>query len=231
VFGFRLDESWGKAFFWTFSIATLIVFTAMFALGFEGETRRLDWTFNTAWKPMLVVEEIGMILYVISLACFALMLVFSIVNRKKNAAGPDAWGTSRTLEWLTPSPVPFYNFAVTPQVNTRDELAWRRKHGLDKAQPEHFEAIHMPSNTGMPFVIGMLAAVWGFAMIWRIWWLAAISLTALIVCVIIRSFYKNEGYHLQPEEIAAMERDLALGSVVSEQPDRSHHHYSHVEAH
>ena len=89
----------------------------------------------------------------------------------------------------------------------------------------------MPSNTGMPFVIGMLAAVWGFAMIWRIWWLAAISLTALIVCVIIRSFYKNEGYHLQPEEIAAMERNLALGSVVSEQPDRSHHHYSHVEAH
>lgn len=231
LFGFKLSEAWGKVFFWLFSSGTVVVFAAMFALGFQGETRRLDWTYNTAWMPMLLVEEFGMLLYCLSLAAFAIMLVVSIRDRAKNRAGADPWGTSRTLEWLTPSPVPFYNFAMTPQVNTRDELAWRRKHGLENAKPDHYEAIHMPSNSGLPVIIGGLSAVWGFAMIWRIWWLAAISILAIIVCVIIRSFDKNEGYHLQPGEIEAMERDLATGMITSEQPDRSHNHAIHAEAH
>ena len=206
------------------------VFSAMFALGFEGETRRLDWTFNTAWKPMLVVEEVGMVLYVISLVFFATMLVVSIRNRHKQRLAADPWGTSRTLEWLTPTPVPFYNYAVTPQVNTRDELAWRRKYGLENTKPDVYEDIHMPRNSGLPVILGALAGVWGFAMIWRIWWLAAISLVGIVLVVIIRSFDKNAGYHLQPAEVEAMERDLAIGAIMAEQSDRAHHH-THAEAH
>ncbi|MDE2240622.1 MAG: cbb3-type cytochrome c oxidase subunit I, partial [Rhodospirillales bacterium] len=231
LFGFRLHEGWGKAFFWTFALGTITVFTAMFALGFEGETRRLDWTFETAWKPMLVIEELGMILYVLSLAFFAIMLVVSIRNRNKERLSADPWGTSRTLEWLTPTPIPFYNFAVTPQVNTRDELAWRRKYGMEHTKPDTYEDIHMPSNSGLPVILGALAGIWGFAMIWRIWWLAAISLLGIVLVVIIRSFDKNAGYHLQPAEIEAMERDLSIGAITAEQPDRSHHHATHAEAH
>ncbi|WP_298215528.1 cbb3-type cytochrome c oxidase subunit I [Acidocella sp.] len=221
LFGFKLDEGWGKAFFWVFTLGTVITFAAMFALGFEGETRRLDWTFDPAWKPMLIVEEFGIMLYVVSIVCFVIMLAVSIRDRAKTRLA-QPWPTARTLEWLTHTPVPFYNFAVTPQVNMRDELAWRREHGLDQAKPDRYEAIHMPSNSALPVIIGALAGVWGFAMIWRIWWLAGLSLAGIIVCVIIRSFDKNEGYYLQPEEIEAMETNLAIGAIIAEQPDRSH---------
>ena len=229
LFGFMLNEFWGKLFFWIFFSGTVIVFGAMFALGFQGETRRLDWTYSTAWMPMLALEEIGMLLYVLSLAAFVIMLVVSIAQRKKWHLPADPWGTARTLEWLTPTPVPFYNYAVTPEVHTLDELAWRRKHGLNHAKPETYEPIHMPSNSGLPIIMGGLGTLWGFAMIWRIWWLAALTMFLIIVCVIIRSFNKNEGYVLQPQEVKAMEDDLAIGSIIAEQPTRAH--LSHVEAH
>ncbi|HYP64447.1 MAG TPA: cytochrome o ubiquinol oxidase subunit I, partial [Acidocella sp.] len=86
---------------------------------------------------------------------------------------------------------------------------------------EAFEPIHMPSNTGIPFIIGMLAFTFGFGLIWRIWWLAGFSLLAIILAVIIRSFDKNLGYELQPEEIADMERNLSLAGIVAEQPART----------
>ncbi|MBU6398487.1 MAG: cytochrome o ubiquinol oxidase subunit I, partial [Rhodospirillales bacterium] len=90
--------------------------------------------------------------------------------------------------------------------------------------------IHMPSNSGLPVILGACAGIWGFAMIWRIWWLAALGLLGIVAIVIIRSFDKNAGYHLQSGEIETMERNLAIGSIVSEQPDRSHH-ATHAEAH
>ncbi len=219
VFGFQLDEKNGLMFFWSFITATAIVFTAMFALGFQGETRRLDYIFNPAWRPMLWTEEAGMMLYLVSIFYFLRMLYVSLRDRVPVASDP--WGTARTLEFLTHSPVPFYNFAVTPQVNARDELAWRREHGLDKAQPEAFEPIHMPSNTGVPIIIGMLSLTLGFGLIWRIWWMAGFSLLAIIIAVIIRSFDKNLGYELKPEEVAAMERNLATASIIAEQPART----------
>jgi cytochrome o ubiquinol oxidase subunit I len=219
VFGFKLDERNSLMFFWTFVAATGIVFTAMFALGFQGETRRLDYLYDSDWKPMLWTEEAGMLLYCVSIGYFVRMLYVSL--RDRVPVGPDPWGTSRTLEFLTPSPVPFYNFAVTPQVNARDELAWRRELGLDHAQPEAYETIHMPSNTGMPFIIGMLALGFGFGLTWRIWWLTGLCLLGIILAVIIRSFHKNLGYEIQPEEIAAMERNLATAGIVAEQPART----------
>jgi len=218
VFGFQLDEKNGLMFFWTFITGTGLVFIAMFALGFQGETRRLDYIYDTAWRPMLYTEELGIVIYCISIFYFCRMLYVSIRDRVKVASDP--WGTSRTLEFLTHSPVPFYNFAVTPQVNARDELAWRRSHGLDHAVPEAFEAIHMPSNTGIPFIIGMLAFAFGFGVLWRIWWMAGAAILAIIIAVIIRSFDKNLGYELSPEEVAAMERDLNSAGIVAEQPAR-----------
>jgi cytochrome o ubiquinol oxidase subunit 1 len=197
VFGFALDERNGLRFFWSFILATAVVFLAMFALGFEGETRRLDYIYDPAWRPMLLTEETGMGIYCLSIFFFIRMIYVSLRDRIPVPADP--WATSRTLEFLTASPVPFYNFAVTPQVNARDELAWRRTHGLERAQPEAFEVIHMPSNTGIPFIIGMLSLGFGFGMIWRIWWLAGLSLLGIILAVIIRSFDKNLGYELQPE--------------------------------
>ena len=219
VFGIQLDERSGKLFFWTFSTGTVLVFVAMFGLGLMGETRRLDYVFDTHMLPLLIVQEVGIAFYSLSILFFAWTLFVSLRNRRSHVEA-DPWGTARTLEWLTHTPVPFYNFAVIPQVNARDELDWRRRSGLDLAQPDEFAPIHMPSNTMVPLLIGIFAFGFGFGMIWRIWWMAGGSLLMIIALVIARSFQRTPGYMLQPAEIAAMEKRTTASGIVAEQPSR-----------
>ncbi len=227
VFGFKLDERNGLAFYWAFVIGSVLVFVPMFGLGLAGETRRLDYLYDPQWMPLLIAEEVGIGFYFLSVLFFLRMLYVSL--RDRVPAKGDAWETGRTLEWMTHTPVPFYNFAVTPQVHSRDELAWRRANGLEEAKPDRYVPIHMPSNTGVPVIIGLLAAAFGFGLIWRIWWLSGVSLLAIMVLVIIRSFNKNEGYILTAAEIEAMENKIETASVIAEQPKRLP--LSEVEAH
>ena len=124
--------------------------------------------------------------------------------------------------------MPFYNFAVTPQINSRDELAWRKANGVENVQPTQYVPIHLPNSTAVPFLIGALSAVFGFAITWRIWWLSIASLAAIVIIIIIRSFDKNEGYVLSAEEIARLESRPDLASIIAEQPKRSS--LAHVEA-
>jgi cytochrome o ubiquinol oxidase subunit 1 len=169
VFGFRLSEAWGKIMFWLFSAGTALVFIPMFMLGFMGETRRLDWPFDPHWAGMFDIQEVGIAVYVMSVVSFVVLLYVSIRDRAKERVGGDAWGTSRSLEWLTDSPVPFYNFAMVPEINARDEVAWRRDHGLLGVRPKHFKPIHMPNNTAIALYIGAALFFLGFGLTWRIW--------------------------------------------------------------
>ena len=72
--------------------------------------------------------EFGIVVYTLSVLAFFALLYVSVRDHASNQVGADAWGTSRdhasnqvgadawgtsrSLEWLTHSPVPFYNFAV-----------------------------------------------------------------------------------------------------------------------
>jgi cytochrome o ubiquinol oxidase subunit 1 len=114
---------------------------------------------------------------------------------------------------MTHSPVPFYNFAVTPQVNSRDELSWRYANNVAGLKPDHFESIHMPNNTPVPIFIGVLAFGFGFGLTWRIWWMAGLSLLGIIAVVIYRSFARDEGYVITGEEMARLEHAAPLGVI------------------
>ena len=140
--------------------------------------------------------------------------------------GPDPWRTARSLEWLTHCPVPFYNFALLPHINSRDEWAWRRQNGLVNLRPDHYEDIHLPNNTFVPMLLGALAFGLGFGMVWRMYWLAGLSLLGIVVAVIARSFEPDSGHTIPgvrireieetlPEELDGMEpvADVAGGVV------------------
>jgi cytochrome o ubiquinol oxidase subunit 1 len=215
VFGMQLDEASGKLFFWTFSIGTILVFVAMFGLGIMGETRRLDYLYDPRWLPLLIIQEVGIGFYSLSVLLFVWMLFVSLRDRKRHVEA-DPWGTARTLEWLTHTPVPFYNFAVTPQVNARDELDWRRRGGFDLVQPDKYVPIHMPSNTMVPALIGLFAFGFGFGMVWRIWWMAGGSLLAIIATVIISSFFPDPGYTISAEEMRKMEQRKEPPGIVAD---------------
>ena len=223
VFGWKLDDKLGRLFFWLFSGGTVFVFVPMYILGLMGMTRRLDYISHPSWLPLLVLELFGIALYSISVVIFVGQLVISIRDREKNrVTGPDAWRTSRSLEWATHTPVPFYNFAVTPIVHDRDEWAWRREHGFSDAQPERYLDIHMPKNTGVPLILGALSLACGFGLVWRIWWLVGLSLLGIILTVIIRSFDKDTDYIIPAADVERMEKEFtdraATAGVESETP-------------
>ena len=132
----------------------------------------------------------------------------SIRNRHalRDATG-DPWG-GRTLEWATPSPPPFYNFAFTPVVHDLD--AWYDMKARGARRPvAGYRDIHMPRNTGAGVIISALAAVLGFAMIWYMWWLAAVSFVALLGYSIAHTFNYRRDYHVAAEEVARIERAAA----------------------
>ncbi|WP_298136190.1 cbb3-type cytochrome c oxidase subunit I [Acidiferrobacter sp.] len=208
VFGFKLNEALGKRFFWYFTAGTLMVFIPMYTSGFMGMTRRLDYLANPALFPFEVAEEVGIGLYIVSIYYFVRQLYASVRDRAAHQVGADAWGSARTLEWLTPSPVPFYNFAVTPRVHARDELVWRRTQGLDTTPVARYEDIPMPKNTPVPLVIGAWALGLGFGLVWRIWWLTDASFVLIVLTVIARSFVHDTDYTVKARDVQETEQGL-----------------------
>ena len=219
AFGFSLDDRTGKWVFWLLMAGTFVVFMTMFVLGLTGMPRRLAYVPYATWWPLLVIEEFGVVLDIAALAAYAYHVYVSVRDRELNRAAQDPWGTSRSLEWLAHSPVPAYNFAVIPHVNGRDEWAFRRENGLDKVMPEYFEDIEIPVNSAVPLLIGAAAAAFGFAMIWRIWWLAIAALVAIFAIVILRSFGGGTGSKIAADEVRRLER-AALRPAMRPRPKR-----------
>ncbi|HET7314030.1 cbb3-type cytochrome c oxidase subunit I [Salinisphaera sp.] len=222
AFGFRLDERLGRIFFWLFWGGSVFVFVPMYALGFLGMTRRLAYISHPSWWPLLLLEVVGIGLYIASLAAFVLQLVVSIRDREKNRVrGPDAWGTSRSLEWATHCPPPFYNFAATPVVHSYDEWAWRRERNLVSLVPDYYADIHMPKNSMVPLVLAFFVGVFGFAAVWRIWWLAGLALVGVIASLIFRMFQKDVDYTVSAEEVERIER-AHLAEMADEDTEAAH---------
>ena len=124
----------------------------------------------------------------------------------------DPWG-GRTLEWATSSPPPAYNFAFTPIVHDID--AWEDMKRSGVLRPvDGFRPIHMPKNTGAGVVLAGISAVFGFAMIWHIWWLAGGGLAMPLLTAIAHTFNTNRSFHIPAGDVAATEaertRQIAL---------------------
>lgn len=200
--GFFLDEKWNRCAFWCWFGGFLLAFMPLYTLGFMGATRRLDhYDAATGWHPLFVIVGIGAFIIFIGASIQFVGLFWSIYKRKENwdHSGGDPWN-ARTLEWSTPSPPPYYNFAVIPTVDQIDPL-WAIKRGEAPKPRETYEDIYMPKNTGMGFYIGLFSLIFGFAMTWDIFWLAGISFTAILICVIIRLSTHDEHELIPAAEI------------------------------
>ena len=117
----------------------------------------------------------------------------------------DSWG-GRTLEWSTDSPPPDYNFAFTPVVHDNDAW-WDMKQRGFRRPVTGFNAIHMPRNTGAGFILALFSGIFGFAMIWHIWWLAALGLVAVLAAAIVHSFNYQRDFHIPAAEVARTESE------------------------
>ena len=187
-FGFSLNERLGRYAFWCWLIGFILAFVPLYILGLMGATRRLDhYSASMGWQPLFIVAGVGVAVLCLGVGFQVLQFAYSIWKRGENRAGADPWN-GRTLEWSTASPPPEYNFALLPEVDERDAF-WATKQAADgePAEASHYEAIAVPKNTPLALYIGASAALFGFAMVWHIWWLAAIGLFGVITVAIIRT--------------------------------------------
>jgi cytochrome o ubiquinol oxidase subunit 1 len=70
---------------------------------------------------------------------------------------------------------------------------------------EGYRPIHMPKNTATGVVLAGLSTVLGFALVWYIWWLAALSAVAIFVVAIWHTFNYDRDYFVPAEDVERFE--------------------------
>jgi cytochrome o ubiquinol oxidase subunit 1 len=213
AFGFKLEPFWGKVSFWCWVPGFWLAFAPLYVMGLMGVTRRMRVFDDPSLQPWFIVAVVGAGLIACGIGAMLVQFGVSIMRREhlRDQTG-DPWG-GRTLEWATSSPPPEYNFAFTPQVHDLD--AWEDMKRNQVARPvAGFRAIHMPKSTGAGVILAGIATVFGFAMIWHIWWLAIAGLVTLLLTAIAHTFNYHRSYHIPAEVVARTEaertRQLAL---------------------
>lgn len=208
MFGWKLNEKWGKASFWFWFFGFYFSFMPLYILGFMGMTRRLSTYNNPEWEPYLTIAFFGSVLVLLGIVCFVMQIVFGFLQRNNNIDYTgDAWVNGRTFEWAISSPPPFYNFAYIPQGEGIDRFWADKENGVAYVRPEKYEDIHMPTNRVAGFGMAILLSIMGFALIWHIWWLAIAALAGTIIGLIRASFNQNVDYYVPAAEVERIENE------------------------
>ena len=215
AFGFRLDEFWGKVSFWFWTIGFYVAFMPLYVLGLMGVTRRAQHFDDPSLQIWFVIAAIGAGLIALGIGAMIVQFAVSIKNREalRDVTG-DPW-EGRTLEWATSSPPPDYNFAFTPVVHSLDAWWDMKARGFQRPL-SGYKPIHMPKNTATGVILGVVSIVFSFAMIWYIWWLAALTFVAMLAITIAHTFNYNRDFYIPAETVRRTEqqRTEALAAPV-----------------
>ena len=227
--GFRLNETWGKRAFWAWLIGFYLAFIPLYVLGFMGMSRRMQHYANPAWQPHLLIAAAGVGVILLGILFLMIQLLVSIRDRRKlrDLTG-DPWD-GRTLEWATDSPPPAYNFARIPMVQAIDAFADRKEKGVGHEKPHRYPDIPMPKNTAKGLLTGAFTFLFGFAMVWYIWWLAVLGALGILFTVMARGSDDETEYILRADQVERIENeryrklssagaDLSPGNATSPEP-------------
>ncbi len=181
--GRLMSEKVGKIQFWMMFIGMNMTFAPMHWLGLQGMPRR-TWVWFEEMGSTVgfwnLFSTVGAFVIATSVALFAVN--FAVSKRRGQVVDIDPWD-ARTIEWSLPLPVPEYNFAENPTVESLDDF-WHKKYSEDaegRAVPrpdlEEYlaklveegrnpkEEIHLPAPSYFPFLVGfgMLFLAYGIA--------------------------------------------------------------------
>ncbi|MEM7222639.1 MAG: cytochrome o ubiquinol oxidase subunit I [Pseudomonadota bacterium] len=222
--GFTLDERWGIRSFWCWLIGFYLAFMPLYVLGFLGMPRRME-TYNVAeWQPYLVVAAVGAVLVLCGIACQVIQIYVSVRDwRQRRDLSGDPWD-GRSLEWQTSSPPPLYNFAVIPTVEGRDAFFDMKQRRTAYRRPERYEDIYLPKSSGVGPILGGLAFVLGFAIVWHIWWLVGLCALAMLGAVVSRCFDDDPDFCIPAAQVEAMETQRFEAMALAEKPAQEAEH-------
>jgi cytochrome o ubiquinol oxidase subunit 1 len=218
AFGFKLNEALGKVVFWCWLIGFYLAFMPLYALGLMGATRRMQHYADPEWQPFMVVALVGALFILLGIVFTVLQLVVSIRNRNYNRdLTGDPWN-GRTLEWSIPSPPPAWNFALLPQVERTDAF-WAAKQqpggALGAGSPKTYTSLHVPRSNPTGVLVACCATLLGFALIWRIWWLAVPGLLGVIAVTLLQAWRTEVEVAVPAAEIEAFERAHAARGALT----------------
>jgi cytochrome c oxidase subunit 1 len=120
VSGRLYSETLSSWHFWMMLVGFNLTFFPMHILGLMGMQRRIaTYPIDTGFLPWNVIETVGAFLMGISILIFVWNMRTSW--RRGAEAGNDPW-LGNTLEWLTTSPPPEYNFVSLPRIRSERPL-------------------------------------------------------------------------------------------------------------
>lgn len=204
AFGFRLDERAGRvtAFLWIAGF--MVTFLPLYVVGILGMPRRSAAFEDPDFVPYMIVTALGAMVLLAAFASVAVTIWISVRDRERLAAPlGDPWD-GRTLEWATPSPPPAWNFPVVPEVAARDAFAVEKAEGRPFIRPERYEDIEMPAPTPMGVLVFVGASVLGLALVFWIFWLAALAALVIAGAFVVRSFFEERTVTVPAEEARAV---------------------------
>ncbi|QHE52017.1 cytochrome aa3 quinol oxidase subunit I [Pontibacillus sp. HMF3514] len=209
LFNHKLNERLGKWSFWLFMIGFNVCFFPMYFLGFAGMPRRVHtYAEGSGWFELNAVASVGGVMMGIGFVILVYNIYYSIRYEPRLTTG-DPWD-ARNLEWATPSPVPYYNFAKIPEVRGLDEF-WRMKQEGKKdldLKKDKLEPIHMPDYSGVPVIMSTFLFISGFGLVFEWMWMGIAGAIGVVITMIMRSFDPDEGYHVEVEEIKEIEENV-----------------------
>jgi cytochrome o ubiquinol oxidase subunit 1 len=209
AFGFTLDERLGKAAFWCWFLGFYGAFTPLYAVGLLGMTRRMQHYDVAAWHPWLLVAMAGAVLILCGIGFQIAQLVVSIRTReqRRDLTG-DPWD-GRSLEWVTPSPPPAFNFAVLPGVQGHEAYWGIKQRAIETqhlAEEPDYRPIELPRNSPTGFVTAFFATITGFSLIWHIWWLVVLGLVGAFATFVVFAWRDVPEYEVPADEVARIDR-------------------------
>ncbi len=209
AFGFRLHEGLGKAAFWSWFVGFYVAFVPLYVVGLMGMTRRLQHYDVAAWRPWLLIAALGALIILAGILMQIAQLVVSIRHREelRDVTG-DPWN-GRSLEWATASPPPAFNFAVLPRVHGEEAYWGMKQRAIQQyaLSPEpQYHDLEMPRNSPTGFVSAFFATFLGFALIWHIWWLAALSAAGAFATFVVFAWRDQVEYVIPAAEVARINR-------------------------
>jgi heme/copper-type cytochrome/quinol oxidase subunit 1 len=202
--GRLLDERLGVWNFWLMFVGFNAGFFPMHISGLLGMPRRVyTYPAGMGWDTLNLITTIGS--YLFAFGVILLLLNVAISLRRGRIAGRNPWDAD-SLEWLTPSPPPPYNFVVIPVVASRlplweEHLQMSLQHSsLDRglvldhgkevvastavdAEPEVI--LKMPEDSILPLGCAIALTVVFAAALLHLWWLAGAATLAAAVLALI----------------------------------------------
>ena len=196
ITGKLLSERLGKWNFWLLFVGFNVTFFPMHQLGFDGMPRRVyTYADGMGWNGANLVATLGALMIATGMLVFVANVLWS---RKRGAAAGDNPWDAESLEWLTPSPPPPYNFLHVPVVSSRWPLWDQNEPGVQEsveglrsdrrevlvtsvldARPQRLSVLARPSLA--PAALAVATSVAFIGAIWDLRWVLVGAGLAFVV--------------------------------------------------